>query len=701
MMTESSQSLASVRNIGIMAHIDAGKTTTTERILFYTGRTHKIGEVHEGTTIMDWMPQEQERGITITAAATTCYWNSNTINIIDTPGHVDFTIEVERSLRVLDGAVAVFCAVGGVEPQSETVWRQAERYKVPRIAFINKMDRVGADFYAVIDQIEKRLHAKPIAIQIPMGAEDVFEGVIDLIEGRQLTFNEGENGSTVVSEPIEARFQEDFELVRSQMLDAVAELDDEFMECYLAGGELLPGGIRAALRRICLANKAVPVLCGASFKNKGVQPLLDAIVAYLPSPLDKPPVLGIEPDTEREIICKPDSADPFAALVFKIMNDPFVGSITYIRIYSGEIEAGQVAWNAGKQKRERLNRLLRMHANRSEDVAVARAGEIVAVAGMKLSVTGDTLCAEKRKVLLEKIEFPEPVISVAIEPKTKADQDKLAASLQRLQMEDPSFRVTINDETGQTLISGMGELHLDILCDRLKREFKVDANIGKPQVAYRESISSKASADQTFERQLGGKNHFGRTGLQVVPRARGEGNLVRISEAALKSFPAVPKDIRQAAVQSATETLLGGIELGYSVVDVEVEIQNLHFNPDISTDLGVRIATSLALKSALASAAPQVLEPVMKCEILTPEEYLGSVIGDLNSRKGKVISLGMRGGAQLVDAEVPLAATFGYSTAIRSASQGRASFTLQFLRLEPLSAVALHALKVQAGLILN
>lgn len=690
--------LSKVRNIGVMAHIDAGKTTTTERILFYTGKTHRMGEVHEGNTVMDWMPQEQERGITITAAATTSYWNDHTINIIDTPGHVDFTIEVERSLRVLDGAIAVFCAVGGVEPQSETVWRQADKYKVPRVAFVNKMDRIGADFQAVIDQLKGKLGANPVAIQIPVGAEDQFNGIIDLIEMKHWVWKGQDRGATFEKREIPAEFAEQAITMRSRMIDKVAEVDEKLTEKYLSGEELTEPELRKGLRQGCMSLKLTPVVCGSAFKNQGVQPLLDAVVAYLPSPLDVPPIQGHDPDKEdKVIVCKPDDKEPFAALAFKIMSDPFVGHLTYFRVYSGSLKAGEVAWNTAKGKRERMQRLLRMHANKSEDVAEVKAGDIAAVVGLRLTTTGDTLCDEKRKVLLEKIEFPEPVISIAIEPKTKADEEKLASSLQRLAVEDPSFRVTANEETAQTLISGMGELHLEIIVDRLKREFKVDANVGRPQVAYKETVLGKARAEGKFLRLLAGKNQFGQCTLEIESLPRGKGAEFRNGLPPGK----LPSPFIAAVEKGFKESLSGGIEVGYQAVDIKATLVDAVFSDAESTELAYQIASSQAFKEAAARAQPVILEPVMSCEILCPEEFMGNVIGDLNARRGKILSMGARGHLQVIQSEVPLSSMFGYSTAIRSQSQGRASFTMQFSHYEPVSPQVAEEIKVRAGIIIR
>lgn len=688
--------LQKTRNIGIMAHIDAGKTTTTERILYYTGKTHKIGEVHEGTTIMDWMPQEQERGITITSAATTCFWKDFRINIIDTPGHVDFTIEVERSLRILDGAVAVFSAVEGVEPQSETVWRQANKYHVPRIAFVNKMDRVGADFFEVLNQIQSRLSAKPIAVQIPWGHEDAFQGVIDLIEMNLIIWHSEDLGASFERIPIPAEMSAQVEEYRDKLLETAAECDDSLTEKYLGGEEMTPEEIRKAIRKGCLSMQIVPMLCGASFKNKGVQPMLDAIVDFLPSPLDKPPVQGKDlDDSEKTIFRKCDFKEPFSALAFKIMNDPFVGHLTYFRVYSGQAESGMMLLNAAKGKRERVGRLLQMHANKREDITQVRAGDIAAAVGLRFTTTGDTLCEERKPILLEKMEFPEPVISVAIEPKTKADQEKLASSLQRLAMEDPSFRVQMNEETGQTLISGMGELHLEIIVDRMKREFKVEGNVGQPQVAYKETISNLSQAEGKFVRQSGGRGQFGHCVIQLEPLKRGTGyqfvNSIRAG--------AIPKEFIPAVDKGIEESMMGGVIAGYPMIDLKATLLDGSFHEVDSTEVAFKIAASMAFKEAALNAQPVILEPLMSCEVVCPEEYMGGVIGDLNSRRGKILSMTTRHKDQVIRAEVPLAAMFGYSTALRSSSQGRATYTMEFSQYAPVSAQISQEIKIRAGVI--
>lgn len=680
-----------------MAHIDAGKTTTTERILFYTGRTHKLGEVHEGTATMDWMPQEQERGITITAAATTASWKDYRINIIDTPGHVDFTIEVERSLRVLDGAIVVFCAVGGVEPQSETVWRQADKYGVPRIAFINKLDRVGADFQSVVTQMKERLGCKPVPIQIPWGSEDQLIGVIDLIEMKALKWESTDLGSKYKVEEIPADLQDEAEMYRANLIEQIADFDEAIMEKYL-GGEV-PGvpEIKAALRKGAIGLKVIPVTCGASFKNKGVQTLLDAVVDYLPSPVDLPAVTAHHPtDESKEIECSPDPSEPFAALAFKIMSDPFVGQLTYIRVYSGKLESGQVFWNTNKGKRERANRLLKMHANKSEEVSEVSAGDIAAIVGLKLATTGDTFCSEGRQLLLEKIEFPEPVISIAIEPKTKADQEKLGAALARLAVEDPSFRVFQSEDTAQTLISGMGELHLEIIVDRLKREFKVEANVGAPQVSYRETISSEAQGEAKFVRQgESQKGQYAHCIVKLKPSERGKG-FVFTNKA---TETQIPRQFVSSVETGLKEAMSGGVLAGYPAMDIEATLTGGSFSDTDSSDIAFKVAAAMAFKDAAAKAGPMILEPLMKCEVVCPGDYMGSVIGDLNARGGKIHGMNARGELQIIDAEVPLSRMFGYSTALRSSSQGRATFSMQFSHYSPVSAQVLEEIKIRAGIL--
>jgi elongation factor G len=696
--SSSQAALESIRNIGIMAHIDAGKTTTTERILYYTGKTHKLGEVHEGTTVMDWMPQEQERGITITSAATTCFWRERRINIIDTPGHVDFTIEVERSLRVLDGAVAVFSAVEGVEPQSETVWRQANKYHVPRIAFVNKMDRIGADYFDVLRQIRERLGANPVAIQIPWGSQDTFRGVVDLVEMKALAWNSDDLGAKPEIQEIPAELQDEANEYREKLIEAASECDEALMEKYLNGDSISSIDIKKALRKGCISISLIPVTCGASFKNKGVQPMLDAIVDYLPSPLDVPPIEGKSSENEEKILHrKADFNEPFSALAFKIMNDPYVGQLTYFRVYSGKIESGQMIYNATKGKRERLGRLLLMHANKREDINEVKAGDIAAAVGLRFTVTGDTLCDEKEPILLEKMEFPEPVISIAIEPKTKADQEKLANSLQRLAMEDPSFRVSTNEDTGQTLISGMGELHLEIIVDRMKREFKVEGNVGNPQVAYKETIARSARAEGKFIRQSGGKGQYGHCVVQLEPAERGKGfqfvNSIRAG--------AIPKEFIPAVEKGLQESMLGGIIAGYPAVDIKATLLDGSFHDVDSTEIAYKIAASMAFREAATQADPVILEPMMSCEVVCPDEYMGGIIGDLNSRRGKILSMNPRHGAQVIKAQVPLAAMFGYSTALRSSSQGRATYSMEFSHYEPVPPNIAEEIKIKSGVIIR
>ncbi|WP_373049244.1 elongation factor G [Vulgatibacter sp.] len=665
--------LERTRNIGIMAHIDAGKTTTTERILFYTGIIHKIGEVHEGAATMDWMEQERERGITITSAATTCFWRENRVNIIDTPGHVDFTIEVERSLRVLDGAVAVFCAVAGVQPQSETVWRQANKYHVPRIAFVNKMDRVGADFRRAISMMADRLKTNAHPIYLPIGAEEAFHGVLDVIERKAITFDDEDLGAKfAVEEPTPEQLEE-IEAARTELLEALAECDDALMEKYLGGEEIPTGEIKRVLRKATIELKVTPVLCGSAFKNKGVQQILDAVVDYLPAPTDVPDVTGKTPDGVDD--SRPTSDDaPFSALAFKIMNDPFVGQLTFFRVYSGMLESGLTVWNPAKGKRERVGRLLRMHANKREEINEVYSGDIAAAVGLKLAVTGDTLCDDKHPIILEKMEFPEPVIAVAIEPKTKADQEKLAVSLQRLAIEDPSFRVRTDEESGQTLISGMGELHLEIIVDRLQREFKVQANVGKPQVAYRETITTSAEAEGKYIRQTGGKGQFGHVWIRLSPNEPGKG--FEFVDGITGGV--IPKEFIAPVEKGIAEALDGGILAGFPVVDVKAELFDGSYHDVDSSEIAFKIAGSMAFKEAAEKAGPVLLEPIMACEIETPDEFMGDVIGDINSRRGRIQGMEPRHGLQVVRAEVPFAQMFGYATDLRSKTQGRATYTMQF-----------------------
>ncbi len=664
-----------------MAHIDAGKTTTTERILYYTGISYKIGEVHEGTAIMDYMPQEQERGITITSAATTCFWRRNgeefRINIIDTPGHVDFTIEVERSLRVLDGAVAVFDAVAGVQPQSETVWRQADKYNVPRIAFINKMDRPGADFDHAVDTIRTRLSANPVCIQMPIGAEDQFKGVIDLIEMKSVLWKDETKGSEFVVEELSGDLKEKAQAAREQMIEAIANADDEIATKYLEGKEIGADEIRAALRRGCIAIKLVPVVCGTAFKNKGVQPLLDTVIDYLPSPTDIAAVQGVD-RKGHEVERKADDKAPFSALVFKIMADKHVGQLSFARIYSGTVKAGSYVLNSTRDNRERVGRIMKMHANKREDVDEAYAGEIVALAGLKQVTTGDTICAESHPVILEAMEFPAPVISLAIEPKTRPDQEKLGIALGRLAQEDPSFRVTTDRETNQTIISGMGELHLEIIVDRLKREYNVEANVGKPQVAYRETIRKAAKGEEKYARQTGGRGQYGHAVLEIEPNEPGAG-FEFINEIV---GGVIPREFIPAVEKGVVEAMEGGILAGYEMVDIKVSLVFGSYHEVDSSEMAFKIAGSIAFKDAAKKANPVLLEPVMKVEVVTPEEYMGNVTGDISSRRGRIEGMVSRTGTQIITAMVPLAEMFGYETDLRSMTQGRASSTMHFHRYE-------------------
>ena len=664
--------LKKVRNIGIMAHIDAGKTTTTERILFYAGKIHKIGETHEGAAQMDWMEQEQERGITITSAATTCYWKGYRLNIIDTPGHVDFTVEVERSLRVLDGAVALFDAKSGVEPQSETVWRQADKYHVPRICHINKMDVTGADFFRSVNTIEKKLHANPVAIQIPMGAEDKFIGMIDLVRMEAEIYTD-DLGEVIDKTDIPEEYLDLANEYRDKMIEKAADFDDELMDKYLEGEEISEELIKRALRKGTLAVKLTPVLCGSSYKNKGVQLLLDAVIDYLPAPLDVPPIEGT--DLQGNPVERHASDDePFSALAFKIVTDPYVGKLAYFRVYSGVLKAGSYVTNSTKGKRERIGRILQMHANKRTEIDEIYAGEIAAAVGLKDTTTGDTLCDEKSQVILEKMEFPEPVISVAIEPKTKASQDKMAIALQKLAEEDPTFRTYTNEETGQTIIAGMGELHLDIIVDRLLREFKVEANIGNPQVSYRESITKPAEGEGKYVRQSGGRGQYGHAKIKIEPLKDGQGF---VFENAIVGG-AIPKEYIGPTQQGIEEALQSGILGGYEVLDLKVTLYDGSYHEVDSSEMAFKIAGSMALRDAMAKAGPVLLEPVMKVEITTPEEYMGDVIGDINSRRGRMEGMELVAGAQIVTSYVPLAEMFGYATSLRSNTQGRANYSMQF-----------------------
>jgi elongation factor G len=668
-------SIEKTRNIGIMAHIDAGKTTTTERILFYTGMTHRIGEVDEGTATMDWMEQEKERGITITSAAITCFWKGHRINIIDTPGHVDFTIEVERSLRVLDGAVAVFDSVQGVEPQSETVWRQADRYNVPRIAFMNKMDRTGADFYESVKSMVDRLGAKPVPIQIPIGKESEFRGPVDLIHMTGIFFDDETLGAKYVVTDIPEDLVPLAHEYREKMIEAIADFDETVMEKYLHGQEPTPEEIKRALRKGLLSMKINPVLCGASFKNKGVQLLLDNIVDLLPSPLDVPAVKGLDPlNNEQELVRNATDDEPFSALAFKIMSDPFVGQLTYFRVYSGVLRTGSYVYNSTKDNKERIGRLLKMHANKREEIKEVFAGEIAAAVGLKNTTTGDTLCDEAHPILLEVMKFPEPVISMAIEPKTKPDQEKMGLSLQKLTQEDPSLRVSTDEETAQTIISGMGELHLEIIVDRLRREFNVEANVGKPQVAYRETVRSKSQAEGKYIRQTGGRGQYGHVWLEVEPQEPGKG-----FEFVSKIVGgAVPREYIPAVEKGIREALENGVLAGYPMVDMKVTLTDGSYHDVDSSEMAFKIAASMGFKQAVRQANPVLLEPIMSLEVIVPEEYMGDVIGDLNSRRGKIQEMKVRAGAQVITAEVPLADMFGYATDLRSRTQGRGVFTMQF-----------------------
>ena len=688
--------LSKTRNIGIMAHVDAGKTTTTERILYYTGKTHKIGEVDQGAATMDWMEQEQERGITITAAATTCSWDSHTVNIIDTPGHVDFTIEVERSLRVLDGAVAVFCAVGGVQPQSETVWRQADRYSVPRIAFINKMDRVGADFERVVGEISERLHGNPVPLQLPVGAEDSFVGQIDLLSMTAMSYDSESLGARVIVSEIPASHRDRAQAAREAMIEAVANVSDEVADLYLSGEEVPLGLIVSTLRKACIAREITPVLCGSAFRNKGIQPLLDAVISYLPSPLEIPAVVGLKPasardieETQREVLAgdqvlrHADPAEPLAALVFKIMTDPFVGHLSYIRVYSGRLEKGAYVLNPGKDKREKIQRLVRMHANKREDIDFVEAGDIAAVVGLRFSSTGDTLCDDAAPLILERINFPEPVISISIEPMTKADQEKLGISLQKLSLEDPSFRVRQDSETGQTLISGMGELHLEIITDRLLREFKVDARVGKPQVSYRETMRQLVRTEAKFVRPgVAGKAQYAHVVLEVSPAERGTGFAFTSSVSAAQ----VPPQYVGSIEKGAREAIESGLLSGYPMVDAAVSLVDGSFVEGESNEIAFRVATVMALQDGARKAGISLLEPIFQVEVVVPEEYTGDVIGDLQRRRGQVNEIAETGGLRAVRGHVPLSEMFGYTTDLRSNTQGRGSYSMEFYRYEQVPA---------------
>lgn len=665
--------LEKTRNIGIMAHIDAGKTTTTERILFYTGRVHKIGEVHDGAATMDWMVQEQERGITITSAATTAQWDGHRINIIDTPGHVDFTVEVERSLRVLDGSVAVFCAKGGVEPQSETVWRQADKYSVPRMAYVNKMDITGADFYRVVDMMKTRLGANAVPLQLPIGFEDTFKGFVDLVEMKAVIYTD-DLGKTSEATDIPEDMVENVELYRQNLLDAVAESDDELMMKYLEGEELTIEEIKGAIRKATIACKMTPVLCGSSYKNKGVQPLLDAVVAYMPAPTDIPAIKGVHPETGEEDERAADDSLPFSALAFKIMADPYVGKLAFFRVYSGQLASGSYVYNSTKGKRERIGRILQMHANHREEIEVVYTGDIAAAVGLKDTTTGDTLCDDKNVIILESMVFPEPVISIAVEPKTKADQEKMGVALNRLAEEDPTFKMYTDQETGQTIISGMGELHLEIIVDRMLREFKVECNVGKPQVAYRETIRKTVKAEGKFVRQSGGRGQYGHCWLEIEPLEPGQGFIFENKVVG----GAIPREYIspiEAGVKEAMET---GVSAGYPMVDIKVTVYDGSYHDVDSSEMAFKIAGSMGFKAGATKASPVILEPYMKVEVIVPEDYMGDVIGDLNSRRGRIEGMEARAGAQSIKAFVPLSEMFGYATDLRSRTQGRGNYSMEF-----------------------
>ena len=680
MAEKTNRQLERTRNIGIVAHIDAGKTTVTERVLFYTGITYKIGEVHEGTAVMDWMEQEQERGITITSAATTCHWQDHRINIIDTPGHVDFTVEVERSLRVLDGAIGVFCAVGGVEPQSETVWRQANRYSVPKIAFVNKMDRTGADFFRVVDMMHERLKANAVPFQIPIGAGEDFRAVINLIDEEMDVFEGSGNAVEVKKEAIPEKHKAMVAEYREKLIEAVVEVDDDLLHKYLESHSLSAEEIWRAARIATITNHVVPVFCGSAFKNRGVQRVLDAVVALLPSPLDKPPVEGHNPkDPEKHEIRKPDVAELFTALAFKIMTDPYVGQLTYFRVYSGKIESGQSVYNVLKGKRERLGRLLMMHANDREDIKMVQAGDIVAAVGLKFTTTGDTLTTEGKPIVLESMEFPEPVIFISIEPKSRADEEKLGNSLRRLAMEDPTFKVNVDHETGQTLIAGMGELHLEIIVDRLMREFGVQANVGRPQVAYREAITKEVEVENKFARQTGGRGQYAHVIMKLKPLPKGEGfqfeDAVRGGRIPREYIPSIKKGV--------AEALEGGTLAGFPIVDVKATVLDGSYHEVDSSEMAFKICGSMAAKEAAAKAAPVLMEPIMSVESVTPEDFIGAVTGDITARRGRIVKSEVQAGMQVVGAEVPLSSMFGYATDLRSLTQGRATYTMQFGHYEP------------------
>ncbi len=665
--------LARIRNIGIVAHIDAGKTTVTERMLYYTGRVYKMGEVHEGTATMDWMIQEQERGITITSAATTCFWQDHQINIIDTPGHVDFTVEVERSLRVLDGAVGVFCGVAGVQPQSETVWRQADRYHVPRIAFVNKLDRKGADFLAVVQQLRQKLGVPAAVVQLPMGREEEFVGIVDLVEMQAWRFDDETLGSTMIPAEIPAGLRAAAEQERARLIEFLADVDEEILAAYMENVDVPPEPLRAGLRRQTIRGRAVPVLCGSALRNKGIQPLLDAVVSYLPAPLDVPAVCGQHPKTAEPVTRAASDQDPVCALAFKLANDPYVGKLVYVRVYSGVLRKGQNIFNPRTKKRERLARLLLLHANQREEVETLYAGEIGGITGLKQVTTGDSLCAEHHPILLERIAFPEPVMAMAVEPRTQADRDAMHAALQALADEDPTFKIATDPETGQTLIRGMGELHLDIKKDRMLREFKVQAVAGRPMVAYRESITASAHAHHTFDREIGGHKQFASVELSVAPRARGQGHELDMAV----SKDRIPEEFQAAIVQGLEDTLATGVLGNYAMVDVQVRVTGGACDAVDSTEVAFRTAAALALREALRAAGPVLLEPIMVLEVITPEEYMGDVLGDISGRRGRIRAMEARGGTQVIAAEVPLAELFGYATGLRSLTKGRATHTME------------------------
>ena len=671
-----------LRNIGIMAHIDAGKTTTTERILYYSGRLHRMGEVHDGAAAMDWMDQEKERGITITSAATSITWKKHEINIIDTPGHVDFTVEVERSLRVLDSAVALFCAVGGVEPQSETVWRQADKYHVPRLAFVNKMDRIGADFYNVLDMMKQRLGANPLPIQIPIGEGDLFTGLVDLVKMKAVLYNDSSLGALFEEGEIPKGLIDKANKYRTDILEAVSEYDDALMEKYLEGEEISEEELKNAIRKATLDNKFTPVLCGSAFKNKGVQRLLDCVIDYLPSPLDVADVIGHHPDNNKELTRKPSDDEPFAALAFKIMVDPYVGRLTFIRVYSGEIKSGSAIYNVNSQKKERIGRLLKMHANDREDITEISTGDIVAVVGLKNTRTGDTICDPNNRIVLEAMHFPEPVISVAVEPKTKADQEKLAQSLSKLSDEDPTFHIKTDEDTGQTIISGMGELHLEIIVDRLLREFKVGANIGRPQVAFKETITKKVEAEGKFIKQSGGRGQYGHVKIELEPNEPGKG--FEFIDAIVGGT--IPREYINPVKNGIENALRNGVLAGYPMDDIKVRLYDGSYHDVDSNEMAFKVAGSMALQNGAKKADPAIMEPIFSIEIIVPEEYLGDVIGDLNSRRGRISGILPRKDAQVVNGTVPLSEMFGYATDLRSITQGRAIYTMQFSHYDRVSA---------------